>query len=110
MIMYAYNLPDFSRGTNLESEVGQEYYEVEGKISDSDYAAMQKMTPKEKNQQIQLMMQSLLRERLKLKVHLESGKRLFMRWKLPREARSWCRRKKACRKDLASPIRDRSIS
>jgi uncharacterized protein (TIGR03435 family) len=72
MIMYAYNLPDFSEGRILNSAGWTEdNYEVEGKISDSDYAAMQKMTPAEKNQQIQLMLQSLLKDRMKLKVHLE---------------------------------------
>jgi bla regulator protein blaR1 len=72
MIMYAYNLPDFSEGRILNSAGWTEdSYEVEGKISDSDYAAMQKMTPAEKNQQIQLMLQSLLKDRMKLKVHLE---------------------------------------
>ena len=54
MIMYAYNLPDFSEGRILNSAGWtDETYEVQGKISDSDYAAMQKMTPEEKNQQIQ---------------------------------------------------------
>jgi bla regulator protein BlaR1 len=72
MMMYAYNLPDFSEGRILNSAGWTEdTYEVQGKISDSDYAAMQKMTPAEKNQQIQLMMQALLRDRMKLKVHLE---------------------------------------
>jgi uncharacterized protein (TIGR03435 family) len=72
MIMYAYNLPDFSEGRILNNAGWTEdTYEVQGKISDSDYAAMQKMTPEEKNQQIQLMVQSLLRDRMKLKVHLE---------------------------------------
>jgi uncharacterized protein (TIGR03435 family) len=72
MIGYAYNLPDFSEGRILNSAGWTEdTYEVQGKISDSDYAAMQKMTPAEKNQQIQLMLQSLLKDRMKLKVHLE---------------------------------------
>ena len=72
MIMYAYNLPDFSEGRILNGAGWTEdTYEVEGKIGDSDYAAMQKMTPAEKNQQIQLTVQSLLRDRMKLKVHLE---------------------------------------
>jgi len=72
MIMYAYNLPDFSEGRIL-NRAGwtEDDYEVEGKIGDSDYAAMQKMTPEEKNQQIQLMVQSLLKDRMKLKVHTE---------------------------------------
>lgn len=72
MVMYAYNLPDFSEGRILNSAGWtDDNYEVEGKISDSDYAAMQKMTPAEKNRQIQLMLQSLLKDRMKLKVHLE---------------------------------------
>ena len=72
MIMFAYNLPDFSEGRILNSAGWtEETYEVQGKISDSDYAAMQKMTPAEKNQQIQLMVQSLLKDRMKLRVHLE---------------------------------------
>jgi bla regulator protein blaR1 len=72
MVGYAYNLPDFSEGRILNAAGWTEdAYEVQGKIGDSDYAAMQKMTPAEKNQQIQLMLQSLLKDRMQLKVHLE---------------------------------------
>jgi bla regulator protein BlaR1 len=71
MIGYAYNLPDFSDRIVNAAGWTEDNYEVQGKISDSDFAAMQKMTPEEKNQQIQLMVQSLLKDRMQLKVHLE---------------------------------------
>jgi bla regulator protein BlaR1 len=72
MVGYAYNLPDFAVGRILNAPGWTEdNYEIQGKIGDSDYAAMQKMTPEEKNRQIQLMVQSLLKDRMQLKVHLE---------------------------------------
>jgi bla regulator protein blaR1 len=72
MVMYAYNLPDFSEGQILKGAGWMnDNYEVQGKISDSDYADMQKMPSAQRQEQIQLMLQSLLMDRLKLKVHLE---------------------------------------
>jgi uncharacterized protein (TIGR03435 family) len=47
-------------------------FEVQAKIEPSTYADMQRMTPAQQRQQIQLMEQSLLAERFKLKVHFET--------------------------------------
>ena len=47
-------------------------YEVKAKIEPSKYAEMQKMTPEQQRDQVQLMEQSLLAERFKLKVHFET--------------------------------------
>ena len=72
LVMYAYNLPDFSEEKILKGAAWMDdIYEVQGKISDSDYAAMQKMPSAERQEQIQLMLQSFLKDRMKLKVHME---------------------------------------
>ena len=71
LVMYAFNMPEFSEDQIANGPSWMEdQYEVRGKISDTDYAAMQKMTPAEKREQIQLMVQSLLKERFHLEVHL----------------------------------------
>ena len=44
----------------------------EAKIDDSLFAAMQKMTPAQQREQVDLMEQSLLADRFKLKVHFET--------------------------------------
>lgn len=54
----------------LGNDVDQ--YEVDGKIGDSLFAAMQKMTPAQQREQVALMEQSLLADRFKLKVHFET--------------------------------------
>jgi uncharacterized protein (TIGR03435 family) len=47
-------------------------YEIQAKIDDASFAAMQKMTPEQQHEQVALMEQSLLADRLKLKVHFET--------------------------------------
>jgi uncharacterized protein (TIGR03435 family) len=47
-------------------------YEIQAKIEDALYAAMQKMTPTQQREQVDLMEQSLLADRFKLKVHFET--------------------------------------
>ncbi|WP_052201013.1 M56 family metallopeptidase [Terriglobus sp. TAA 43] len=72
LIMYAYNLPDFS-----EAQIAKgpgwtdDTYDIEGKFSDSDYAVIQKMSVAERQEQIQLRLQSVLKERFHLAAHLE---------------------------------------
>ena len=73
LIAAAYNLPVGSesrliRGPEwLQQNVDQ--YEIEAKIPDSLFAAMQKMTPAQQREQVSLMEQSLLADRFKLQVH-----------------------------------------
>lgn len=72
LIMYAYNLPEFSEDQILKSAGWtDDYYEIQGKIGDAEYAEMQKMPAAERQEQIQLMCQSLLKSRFNLKVHSE---------------------------------------
>jgi bla regulator protein BlaR1 len=72
LIGYAYNLPDFSEDQITKGPGWTDAtYDVQGKISDADFAAMQKMSPADKQEQIQLRLQSLLKDRFNLKVHLE---------------------------------------
>jgi bla regulator protein blaR1 len=72
LIGYAYNMPSFSEARILgPGWMDANQFVVQAKIGESTYAAMQKMTPAQQEEQKQLMMQSLLAERLKLKVHFE---------------------------------------
>ena len=47
-------------------------YEVIGKIDDAHYAAIQKMSPAEQQEQVSLMEQSLLTDRFKFRAHIEN--------------------------------------
>jgi bla regulator protein blaR1 len=72
LIMYAYNMPSFSEARILgPGWMDTTQYVVQAKIGESMYAAMQKMTPAQQEEQKQLMMQAVLADRLKLKVRLE---------------------------------------
>jgi bla regulator protein BlaR1 len=76
LIASAYNLPLGRENQILgapewvEQEANR--YEIQAKIEDSLYAAMQKMTPVQQREQVALMEQSLLADRFKLKVHFET--------------------------------------
>jgi bla regulator protein BlaR1 len=54
----------------LRQDIDQ--FEIQAKIDDTQFAAMQKMTPAQQREQIALMEQSLLADRFKLKVHFET--------------------------------------
>jgi uncharacterized protein (TIGR03435 family) len=47
-------------------------YKVDAKIDDAHFSAMQQMSPAKQHEQVELMEQSLLAERFKLKVHFET--------------------------------------
>jgi bla regulator protein BlaR1 len=76
LIASAYNVPVGSenrlvRGPDwLRQDTDQ--YEIQAKIDDSLFAAMQKMTPAQQREQVALMKQSLLADRFKLRVHFET--------------------------------------
>jgi len=76
LIASAYNLPVGSENQRLKgpdwlrNDIDQ--YEIQAKIDDSLYAAMQKMTPAHQREQVALMEQSLLADRFKLRVHFET--------------------------------------
>jgi bla regulator protein blaR1 len=75
LIAFAYNVPfgfESKRVLGGPEWMGSEQYEIQAKIEDSLYAAMQKMTPAQQREQVDLMEQSLLADRFKLKVHFES--------------------------------------
>lgn len=75
LIAQAYNLSALSAKSQMEGGpewVDTNRYEIEAKIEESMNAAMQKMPAAERQQQVQLMEQSLLAERFKLKVHFET--------------------------------------
>ncbi len=76
LIASAYNLP-VDAGNRLiggpewlRQDVDQ--FEIQAKIEDSLFAAMQTMTPAQQREQVALMEQSLLAHRFHLKVHFET--------------------------------------
>jgi uncharacterized protein (TIGR03435 family) len=75
LIASAYNLPV---GSERRRIFGPDWlhqddqYEIQAKIDDTLFAAMQKMTPAQQHEQMELMEQSLLADRFKLKVHFET--------------------------------------
>jgi bla regulator protein blaR1 len=75
LIAFAYNVPfgfEQIRVIGGPDWVASDQYELQAKIEDSQYAAMQKMTPWQQREQVDLMEQSLLASRFKLKVHFET--------------------------------------
>jgi len=76
LITSAYNLPVGSESRIiggpewLRQDIDQ--FEIQAKIEDSEYAAMQKMTLPQQRERVALMEQSLLMDRFRLKVHFES--------------------------------------
>jgi bla regulator protein blaR1 len=76
LIASAYNLPVGSESRILglpnwmQGDIDQ--YEIQARIDESEFAAMQKMTPLQQRERVELMEQSLLAERFKLKVHFET--------------------------------------
>lgn len=76
LIESAYNLPVGS-GSRILGGPGWlrqdiDQLEIQGKIEDSAFAAMQKMTLAQQLERVALMEQSLLADRLRLKVHFET--------------------------------------
>jgi bla regulator protein blaR1 len=75
LVAFAYNVPfgfERIRVVGGPDWLGSDDYEILAKIEDSLYAAMQKMTPAQQREQVNLMEQSLLADRFKLKVHFET--------------------------------------
>jgi bla regulator protein BlaR1 len=75
LVLFAYNLPFGSERTRIVG--GPDWlltaqYDIQAKIDDSLYAAMQKMAPEQQREQVDLMEQSLLAERFELKMHFET--------------------------------------
>jgi bla regulator protein BlaR1 len=75
LIASAYNLPVGSENRRVKGpdwlRDQSDQYEIQAKIDDSVFAAMQKMTPAQQREQVALMEQSLLADRFKLHVHFE---------------------------------------
>jgi len=75
LIAFAYNVPFGFEGKRVlggPEWLNSDQYELEAKIEDSLYAAMQTMTSTQQREQVDLMEQSLLADRFKLKVHFET--------------------------------------
>jgi bla regulator protein blaR1 len=74
LISMAYNIPALSKGRILGGPdwLNVDYYDIQAKIPEAEFAAMQKMRPAQSRERRQLMEQSLLADRFKLKVHFET--------------------------------------
>jgi uncharacterized protein (TIGR03435 family) len=74
LIAMAYNIPTLAKGRIVGGpdwlNVGA--YDIQAKIPDAEFAAMQKMRPEQSRERRQLMEQSLLADRFKLKAHFET--------------------------------------
>jgi uncharacterized protein (TIGR03435 family) len=80
LVAQAYGLPPGSDGRGDGRIVGgpdwmtqdDEQYDIQAKIDEQEYTAIQKMTAEQQREQVNLMKQSLLADRFKLKVHFET--------------------------------------
>lgn len=80
LIAQAYGLPPGSDGRSDGRIVGGpdwvqhdvDQYDIQAKIDEQEYAAMQRMTAEQQKDQVNLMKQSLLEDRFKLRVHFET--------------------------------------
>jgi bla regulator protein BlaR1 len=74
LVSMAYNLPMPGEGRIVGGPdwMKTDNYDIQAKIADALFQAMQKMPPDLSKQQRQLMEQSLLADRFKLKVHFET--------------------------------------
>jgi bla regulator protein BlaR1 len=74
LIASAYNVQAFARSeiTGGPDWIDNQVFEVHGRIEHSVSDAMQKMSAKQRQQQIELMEQSLLSDRFKLQIHFET--------------------------------------
>lgn len=75
LIAFAYNIPfgaEDARVLGGPDWASSDQYEFQAKIDDTLFAAMQKMTAPQQREQVDLMEQSLLADRFKLKVHFET--------------------------------------
>jgi uncharacterized protein (TIGR03435 family) len=70
MTAFGIRLPDLVIG--MPGWASTERYNIEAKMDAETYEAMQKLLPKERSAQYRLMLQSLLADRYKLKVHYET--------------------------------------
>ncbi len=73
-IASAYNVQAFARGeiTGGPDWIDSQIFEVHGRIEHSESDVLQKIPAKQRQQQIELMEQSLLSDRFKLQVHFET--------------------------------------
>jgi uncharacterized protein (TIGR03435 family) len=67
LITLAYNIKDF-QVSGGPSWISSDKYDIEAKESDSEAEALEKLPPDERGKQMDLMLQSLLADRFKLKV------------------------------------------
>ena len=74
LVRVAYGLPPGAEGRVLGGPnwIDNNRYDVDVEMPDDLFATIQKMPPKERSNQMLLMVQSLLADRFKLKVHFET--------------------------------------
>ena len=75
LIASAYDVPFGFEGRRIiggPDWMRSQRYQIDAKIDDSQFAAMQKLAPYDQRTQVKLMQQALLADRFKLKVHFET--------------------------------------
>lgn len=72
LIQKAYGLRIFDGVDGCQEWCGSEGFDMQAKMNEADSAEMQKLRPAEATARRQLMLQALLAERFKLKVHFET--------------------------------------
>lgn len=72
LIRFAYDVKSDQQVLNMPSWANSEHFDIDAKISDTDVAALKKLTPDQSFQQYRLMLQSLLADRFRMKVRTET--------------------------------------
>lgn len=71
LIMYAYNIKQLDLVSDVPEPVNSARFDVEAKLDEDTVAALKKLPKEDRQAQLMLMMQSMLADRFKLKVHRE---------------------------------------
>ena len=72
LMLYAYSLLNQDQVSGAPDWAKNDWFDVQVKISGADVAEMKKLSPAENNARRALMMQALLADRFKLKIHSET--------------------------------------
>lgn len=108
VIASAYNVPTFSKSEIIggPSWIDGQIYEIRAKIDGQLSGAMQQMPNKDRQRQVELMDQSLLADRFKLKIHFET--RQLSQFALV-VAKSGSKLKPAANPSLHAPITSKPV-
>jgi uncharacterized protein (TIGR03435 family) len=72
LLVFAYDLKDASQMVGLPGWANSDHFDIEARMDADTVAALKKLSPDEVNAQRRLMLQALLADRFKLKIHRET--------------------------------------